>query len=101
MQIFVNSCDNPRHWYRPPTSSASVAGDTLRFEVQATDFDQGNLVQLTAIGAPINSTYSPATFAASPVHLPPPVTGLFQWITACEHISRQPYSVVFKATDLA
>lgn len=99
MQIFVNSCDNSPPLVQAPDELCVVAGDTLRFEVQATDFDQGNLVQLTAIGAPINSAYSPATFAASPVHLPPPVTGLFQWITACEHISRQPYSVVFKATD--
>ncbi|MFM7401584.1 MAG: gliding motility-associated C-terminal domain-containing protein, partial [Bacteroidota bacterium] len=98
-QIFVNSCDNSPPLVQAPDELCVVAGDTLRFEVQATDFDQGNLVQLTAIGAPINSAYSPATFAASPVHLPPPVTGLFQWITACEHISRQPYSVVFKATD--
>jgi gliding motility-associated-like protein len=29
----------------------------------------------------------------------PPVTGTFRWQTTCEHISNQPYSVVFKAVD--
>lgn len=99
MQIFVDMCDN-----NPPVVSAIldtcvVAGQLLEFDVVATDPDTGDLVQLTALGGPISSPYSPATFDRPPGFNPPPVTGKFQWQTVCEHISNQPYSVVFKALD--
>lgn len=99
MQIFVRECDNDPPIVSAPSKICVVAGDTIQFDVSATDPNNGNLVLLTAIGAPLNSAYSPATFQTGSVHSAPPVSGTFRWITACEHISDQPYSVVFKATD--
>ena len=99
MQIFVDMCDN-----NPPTVTAIedtciVAGQTLEFEVTATDPDSGDLVQLTALGGPFSTPYSPATFSGPAGFTPPPISGIFRWETTCEHISNQPYSVVFKALD--
>ncbi|MBL7825497.1 MAG: gliding motility-associated C-terminal domain-containing protein [Saprospiraceae bacterium] len=99
MQIFVSACDNNPPLVEVEKKICVIAGDTVLLSVKATDPDSGNLVMLTAVGAPLNSAYSPATFQAPGVYQEPPVFGTFRWITACEHISNQPYSVVFKATD--
>lgn len=102
MQIFVNACQtHPNH---PPNVESLdklcvVAGQTIEFPVRATDPDSGNLVLLTALGGPMTSPYSPATFDAPAGYVVPPVLGNFRWKTACEHISNQPYTVVFKAVD--
>lgn len=99
MQIIVSACDN-----NPPDVTAIdricvIAGDTVQFEVAATDVDTSDLILLTALGAPLTSPFSPATFDAPTTWQPDSVKGTFQWITACEHVSNQPYTVVFKATD--
>jgi len=99
MQIFVASCNN-----NPPVVEALdkicvVAGQKIEFNVTGTDPDPGDLILLTALGAPLSSPFSKAKFDAPTSWLSPPVTGIFEWTTACEHISNQPYSVVFKATD--
>jgi len=99
MQIFVSTCNN-----NPPDvvtidKICVVAGDIIQFPVTGTDPDTLNQVRLTALGAPFTSQYSPATFSTSGKHNPPTVLGTFKWATTCEHISNQPYSVVFKATD--
>ncbi|MCB9343178.1 MAG: gliding motility-associated C-terminal domain-containing protein [Lewinellaceae bacterium] len=99
MQIMVGNCNN-----NPPdvvtlSKVCVVAGDTLAFEVSGNDIDPNDKVLLTALGAPLTSQFSPATFDAPKAHLDPIVKGDFEWVTACEHISNQPYSVVFKATD--
>lgn len=99
MQIFVNDCDNNPPVVSAPDKICVVAGDTVQFNVTANDSDSNNRVLLTAIGEPLKSVYSPATFTVPTSYMIPPVTGVFQWATACEHISNQPYSVVFKATD--
>ncbi|MBL7808350.1 MAG: gliding motility-associated C-terminal domain-containing protein [Saprospiraceae bacterium] len=99
MQIFVSSCNN-----NPPVVEAIdkicvVAGNEIDFTVRGSDIDTTDLIMLSAIGAPMISPYSPATFTAPIVWQKSPVTGQFHWKTACEHISNQPYTVVFKATD--
>lgn len=99
MQIFVHNCQN-----RPPEVTSVdkicvVAGQTVEFPVSATDPDTGNLVVLTALGGPLSHQYSPATFSAPAGYVVPPVSGTFRWLTACEHISNQAYTVVFKAVD--
>jgi gliding motility-associated-like protein len=99
MQIFVSRCDNNPPNVVTENKICVVAGDTVAFKVTGTDPDTGDLVLLTALGAPFTSQYSPAVFTAPGAHQLPPVLGNFEWITACEHISDQPYSVVFKATD--
>lgn len=68
MQIFVENCQN-----RPPVVSSLndlcvIAGNTLEFEVTATDPDSGNLVLLTATGG------QSATRTARPLSWRPPTT---------------------------
>lgn len=99
MQIFVSECDNNPPIVNADSKFCVVAGKTLTFQITGNDIDQGDKVLLTALGAPFTSQYSPATFTAPNKHQDPIVTGNFKWVTACEHISNQPYSVVFKATD--
>ncbi len=79
-----------------------VAGQLVEFKITATDSDnQPKLqkVRLTALGGPFQTKYSPATFSAPKNYQNDPVEGVFRWQTACEHISNQYYSVVFKAVD--
>jgi gliding motility-associated-like protein len=99
MQIEVFNCQN-----NPPVVTAIdqicvVAGQTVAFDVVATDPDSANLVRLSALGGPFSTPYSPATFTVVPGWQLPPLTGRFEWVTDCEHISDQAYSVVFKAVD--
>ena len=99
MQIFVSECDNNPPIVETIDKLCVVAGNKVTFEVTATDIDPTDEVLLTALGAPLTSPFSPATFDAPTSWGEPPVSGTFEWVTACEHISNQPYSVVFKATD--
>lgn len=99
MQIFVNDCNNNPPDVQSLDKLCVVAGQLIEFGVTATDPDSFNRVQLTALGGPLESAYSPATFTAPSGFIDPPVNGTFRWQTACEHISNQPYSVVFKAVD--
>jgi gliding motility-associated-like protein len=102
MQIFVDNCDNNPPVVTTIDQLCVVAGDTIEFLVTATDPDSGNYVQLTALGGPFDTAFSPANRAMligpSGWQLPP-VVDTFRWVTACEQISNQPYSVVFKAVD--
>lgn len=99
MQIMVDACDNNPPDVETIDQICVVAGDTVNFKVFATDPDSGDFVQLTALGGPFNTPYSPATFIGPTGFVKPPVEGTFNWITSCEHISNQPFSVVFKAVD--
>ncbi|HND87028.1 MAG TPA: gliding motility-associated C-terminal domain-containing protein [Saprospiraceae bacterium] len=99
MQIFVEECENHPPKVEAPKEICVVAGKTVEFSVTATDPDSSDYVQLTALGSPLISAYSPAKFTVPSGYRKPPVVGQFKWVTACEHISGQPYSVVFKAVD--
>ncbi len=96
MQIFVDVCENNPPDVESPDKICVVAGTVIEFNVTATDPDSANFVQLTALGGPLESKYSKATFTAPSGYVLPPVNGVFRWQTACEHISNQPYSVVLK-----
>lgn len=100
MQILILDCDDNR----PPVIQAPeyicvIAGQTVQFQVVGTDPDAGQKIELTALGGPFLTPYSPATFLAPSTFQTPPVVGTFQWNTSCEHISDQPYTVVFRALD--
>jgi gliding motility-associated-like protein len=99
MQILVEKCDNRPPKVEAPDEICIVAGQKVEFTVRATDPDSSDLVLLTALGSPLISKYSPAKFSVSSGFKKPPVVGTFTWETTCEHISGQPYSVVFKAVD--
>jgi len=99
MQILVQSCNNNPPDVQTIDKICVIAGKTVTFGVSATDPDTSNLVKLTALGGPFTNPYSPATFSAPQDWQPSPVNGTFTWNTTCEHIAKQPYTVVFKATD--
>jgi gliding motility-associated-like protein len=101
MQIFVGICNNDPPKVETIRKICVIAGQSIEFPVTATDPNPGDFVQLTAKGGPLNDTIfaNPATFTVPKGNLKPPVKGVFRWSTKCEHISNQPYSVVFKAVD--
>lgn len=74
-----------------------VAGSSFSINVTAED-PNGEIVRLSALGAPFIITPSPATFQADTGLNP---VGTFSWNTVCEHIRPQFYQVVFKAEDEA
>lgn len=103
MQIIVEDCVND-----PPVVITDIdeicviAGTVIDFNVTATapltDTDQR--VRLLAYGAPLNLDVSPAEFTPPSVeYFDDPLVKNFRWETTCEHISGQPYNVVFRAVD--
>lgn len=103
MQIIVEECSND-----PPTLDLEteeicvVAGELIEFDVVAgapiTDEDQ--LVRLEANGRVFQLPNGPATFTPDNFGFQQdPLTKTFRWQTLCEHMSEQPYIVVFRAED--
>jgi gliding motility-associated-like protein len=100
MQIIVERCDNnPPQIQTQKDQYCVIAKQQLVFDVIATDPNVGQFVQLSALGAPLTSPFSRATFATPTFSVLPPVRGRFTWTPACADIAPQPYSVVFKALD--
>jgi gliding motility-associated-like protein len=103
MQILIQECDNkPPEVETPFDEICVIAGDTVEFEVIGTAplVEVNQKVRLTALGGPFEVPVSPAFFEPEDNRfLEQPVRKTFRWETACEHISDQFYSVVFKATD--
>ena len=100
MQILIEECDNNPPEVATIDEICVVAGTLLTFDVTGSD-QNDDKVLLTAAGGPLEQKYSPAQFIAPATHQDQPVTGEFQWQTSCEHISDQPYFVVFRAVDNA
>lgn len=104
MQILVENCKN-----NPPDVSTIqricvIANDTVQFSIFATDPDSGNYIELTALGGPLDTIFTPSHRARliSPSGWQiPPIQAEFEWIPACEQISNQVYTVVFRAIDSA
>lgn len=103
MQILVLECDNmPPEVETPFDEICVIAGDTVEFDVTATAplVETNQKVRLTALGGPFEVPVSPATFEPEDDSFQPqPVIKTFRWETACEQISDQYYSVVFRAVD--
>lgn len=77
-----------------------IAGEIVQFSVIATDPDIPlQQIELTALGGPLLFEPNPATFQVPFGYQPQPVSGIFTWITPCEAISDQYYTVIFKAED--
>jgi len=97
MQIEVQETDNhPPVIFNLP-DYCITAGDTLDFDVTASDPD-GDDITLSASGGIFNFSNSPANFpettGSSPLTVP------FHWETVCGHIRKQPYSALFRAEDI-
>ncbi len=103
MQIRVERCQNlPPEVKVPFEEICVIAGQVIEFDVVATAplVEANQRVQLQAFGGPLILDISPATFENNNLNFQQqPVVKRFRWQTTCEHISGQPYSVVFKAVD--
>lgn len=98
MQITVLPCANNPPVIAPINDICVVAGDSTRFNVSASDPQQGpgGNVTLTATGGPFLVT-PPASFIPSAPGNP--ASGAFGWQPGCDEIRTQPYLVSFKAED--
>jgi len=72
------------------------AGQIVNGTFSATDPDNDDVL-LETYGLPYDVPSSPAVAVISPVGVNP--TGTFTWQTNCSHVRKQPYQVVFKASD--
>lgn len=99
MQIRIEPDENKPPVIETIEEICVVAGETIRFEVIATDPDIGQQIKLTALGGPLEFFPTPATFNSVPFFVDQPASGTFEWTPPCEAISDQYYSVVFKAED--
>ncbi|MFZ1497700.1 MAG: gliding motility-associated C-terminal domain-containing protein, partial [Saprospiraceae bacterium] len=98
MQITIENCENQPPQITTIDKICVVAGDTIAFDVIATD-PNNDEVEITPFGGPLVVATSPATFNVPAGFNTPPVIGRFQWITDCNHISDQYYSIIFRAAD--
>ena len=100
MQILIKSCENMPPEIETEDLLCVVAGEQIQFNVIGTDPDVPlQQVRISALGGPFVVDVSPAVFDAPEGYQDQPVVGTFTWQTACEHISDQFYTVVFKAVD--
>jgi len=96
MQIEIIACDNQPPVLSELSDTCVEAGDTLVFDVSASDPNDDQVV-LQALGGPLILDESPATFPI--VYGLSPVQSTFTWKTTCAHVQNQPYQVVFTAKD--
>lgn len=99
MQIIVEPCNNdpPILSILDDTCVVAGTGSILQFTVSATDPNVRDNVHLSASGGPFEVPISPATFQNKiPRNT---VNSEFRWEIDCSHIRKEPYSVVFNATD--
>ena len=97
LQIIVDATLNQPPRLNVPLQICKIIGDTIIITATASDPDFLDKVTLSANGAPFIITSSPATFVAgAPAN---PVSGIFKWITVCDHLLKNDYLVVFNAVD--
>ncbi len=97
MQIEVQETDNHPPVIADLPDYCIIAGDTLDFNVTASDPD-GDDITLSASGGIFNFSTNPATFTETTG--PTPLTVPFHWETVCDHIRKQPYNALFRAKDI-
>lgn len=103
MQIIIEDCDNePPTLDIPNDEICVIAGELVQFPVTAGApvTDMAQLVKLVAYGGPFGLPDSPAEFLPNNENYSQdPLVRTFRWQTTCDHISDQPYNVVFRAVD--
>lgn len=97
MQIDVVETDRNPPEISPLRDWCVEAGDTVSFDVSATDADTSDLLSLSAWGGPFELENSPAEFP--PVSGNQAVSSSFFWATNCSHVRKRPYHILFKAED--
>lgn len=95
MQIEVYDTENTPPYFDSIPPICAVAGEFLEFSVTARDSAYETITLLATGGA--FEVDTPAVFLSTPSK--GLVTGTFSWHTECFHVRKQPYQIVFKATD--
>lgn len=101
MQIIVEDCENNPPEIVTVDEICVIAGETINFDVIASApiEDTDEQVRLIGYGTPFTIT-DPATLTPpSTDYFDDPLVKTFNWQTNCEHISNEPYNVVFRAVD--
>ena len=98
MQILVAACDNDLPQIHCDDEFCIVAGEQLSFSISASDPNPNNNVTLTASGAPLELSVSPAILNPETSTAPNPELE-FIWNTTYTHIRNTPYQVVIHAKD--
>lgn len=108
MQIEVKDLNNRGPVLSIPPDVCVAAGTRVNATITAVDVasSSGRLDPLTITSSGMvyqgDTTYSVkapfASFASAPRQASP-ASGTFNWITACQHIRKEPYDVLFKAVD--
>ena len=97
MQILISHCNNDLPEIQCNDSYCLVAGEQLSFVISASD-PNGDNVTLTASGAPLELSNSPAMLNPETAFgLQPQME--FLWNTTYAHIRNTPYQVVIHAKD--
>lgn len=98
MQItVVGNCDNQPPVIADIQDTCVIAGSLINFSFLTTDPD-GDNITITEYGEPFSMASSPAQFLPNGIS-PSPVTGTFNWLTNCSHVSNNEYPVYFIAED--
>ncbi len=100
MQIFITAnCNSIPPDLVIPGDKCMIAGDTLNIKVTANDSDPGQKILINGSGEPFVSKYGKAVLENNNIFQNSPVTSTFIWETACEHVAKPYYQIVFKAMD--
>ena len=97
IQITVTVCNNDPPVITSITDTCVVAGSSISIPVLATDPNSGDIITLTATGAPLTGVSNPGNFVS--VSGTSPVSSNFSWTTDCSNIRKSPFSLYFVATD--
>ena len=99
MQIDVAPCNNQPPVIEPVKSICVDAGTKISFPVSASDSDSPlQLITLTASGGPFQIP-SPLKAQFNSVTGKDTVHQIFSWQTDCSHVRKQPWQVIFRASD--
>jgi hypothetical protein len=98
MQIIVLTCNNDPPFIQARDEYCVVAGDTLEFDLGINDPNAGDLVQFSMKGGPLLIS-NQISLSVNPVFMEAPYQATFRWITACDEIASQYYTIVFRAVD--
>lgn len=101
MQISIETCDNIPPVVVVDNEFCLITGQSLTLDPVATaPIDEPDqMVRLEATSATLDLALSPATWNGDELFHPQPWTRQYAWTTVCEHTDRNPYNVIFKATD--
>lgn len=96
LQVTAGTCNNNEPVIQPISDTCILAGTQLTKIINATD-PNGDVLTMTANGGPFGVVNPKATFSSTSGFSP--ISGTFNWQTACAHIRKAPYQVTVKVED--